>query len=64
MITVELKRNNVVIGSYFTYGWMATMLELRDDLAEVTAIANKAKKRGKIEQEELMQVANAVNRSV
>jgi hypothetical protein len=59
-----IKRNNVVIGSYFTYGWMPTMLELRGDLAEVTAIANKAKKRGKIEQKELMQVAKAINRSV
>jgi hypothetical protein len=43
---------------------MPTMLELCGDLAEVTAIANKAKKRGKIEQEELMQVAKAINRSV
>lgn len=42
----ELTEHDVVIGAYFTYGWMPTMLDLRGDLSEITTIANRVKRKG------------------
>lgn len=59
-----LTEHNIVIGAYFTYGWMPTILNLRGDLSEVVMIANRVKKSIKITDEELRKVAFAINGSV
>lgn len=60
----ELTEHDVVIGAYFTYGWMPTMLDLRGDLSEITAIANRVKKKEEIDDKSLWQVAQAINGSI
>jgi hypothetical protein len=59
----EFTAHDLVIGAYFTYGWMPTMLELRGDINEVTAIANKSR-RERISKSEFSQLAEAINGSV
>ncbi len=58
-----LTEHDIIIGAYFTYGWMPTMLDLRGDLNEVAAIANSVKKGVQIDQESFMKVAIAINGS-
>jgi hypothetical protein len=60
----ELTAHHVVIGAYFTYGWMPTILDLRGDLREVVTIANQVKQSQKITDVELRLVAKAINGSV
>lgn len=60
----SLTAHDVVIGAYFTYGWMPTMLDLRGNLADVVKIANSVKQSKKITDEELRKVAFAINGSV
>ena len=60
----KLSENDVVVGAYFTYGWMPTMLELRGDLKDVTDIANRVKSKLKINEEDLKCVARAINGSI
>jgi hypothetical protein len=59
-----LTEHDVVIGAYFTYGWMPTILDLRGDLTEVVKIANCVKQSKKIADEDLRKVACAINGSV
>ena len=58
-----LTEHDIIIGAYFTYGWMPTMLDLRGDLTEVTTIANSVKNGVEIDQESFMKVAIAINGS-
>ena len=60
----RLTEHDVVIGAYFTYGWMPTILDLRGDLAEVVTIANAVKKGHLITEEQVKTVALAINNSV
>jgi len=59
----ELTPHDLVIGAYFTYGWMPRILELRGDIDVVTAIANKSRREG-ISKVEFSQLAEAINGSV
>ena len=60
----ELTPHDLVIGAYFTYGWMPTMLELKGDINEVAAIANKARKKEGISRADFSRLADAINGSV
>ncbi len=60
----NLSKHDIVIGAYFTYGWMPTMLELRGDLDQVTKIANRVKRKQTISEGELNCVAVAINGSI
>lgn len=59
-----LTEHNVIIGAYFVYGWMPTILELRGDIDEVVKIANLVKKSTTITDDQLRTVAFAINGSV
>ena len=60
----ELTPHDLVIGAYFTYGWMPTMLELKGDIGVVTAIANKSRREEGISKDEFSRFADAINGSV
>jgi hypothetical protein len=59
----ELTPHDLVIGAYFTYGWMPTMLELKGDIDVVTAFANKSRREA-ISEGEFSRLAEAINGSV
>lgn len=59
-----LTEHNIIIGAYFTYGWMPTILDLRGDLDEIVTIANSVKQSRMITDEQLRKVAVAINGSV
>jgi hypothetical protein len=59
----ELTPHDLVIGAYFTYGWMPRMLKLRGDIDVVTEIANKSR-RERISKGEFSVLAGAINGSV
>lgn len=59
-----LTEHDVVIGAYFTYGWMPTILELRGPLADVVCIANQVKNSQRITGDQLRKVASAINGSI
>ncbi len=60
----ELTPHDLVIGAYFTYGWMPTMLELKGDIGALTAIANKSRRKEGISRDEFSRFACAINGSV
>ena len=60
----ELTPHDIVIGAYFTYGWMPTMLELKGDINLIAAIANKARGKDGISRADFSHLANAINGSV
>jgi hypothetical protein len=60
----ELTGHDMVIGAYFTYGWMPTMLEMRGDVEDVARIANKARTAEGISREDFSSLAFAINGSV
>lgn len=60
----RLTEHDIIIGAYFTYGWMPTILDLRGDLAEVRMIADNVKQSKQITDAELRKVAFAINGSV
>jgi len=59
-----LTESDLILGAYFTYGWMPTMLRLRGDLAEVTQIANKVRTAEGITKAEFATFVSAMNGSV
>jgi hypothetical protein len=59
----EITKHKFIIGAYFTYGWMPTMLNLEDDLSAAVKVANKAKNGELIPDEEMESLACAVNGS-
>ena len=59
-----LTEHDVIIGAYFTYGWMPTILELRGPLTDVVSIANQVKNSQPITDTQLRKVAFAINGSV
>lgn len=61
----EYTEREVVIGAYFTYGWMPTMLNLRGDLRETVGLLNKVRKEGcRLTHDEMMTIARNVNSSM
>jgi hypothetical protein len=60
----RLSEDDVVVGAYFTYGWMPRMLKLRGDLKGVTEIANRVKGKEMIGEEEIKRVSEAINNSI
>ena len=60
----ELTPHDLVIGAYFTYGWMPTMLELKGDIDVVTAICASKSRREGISKGEFSRLAEAINGSV
>lgn len=62
---VELTEREIVIGCFFTYGWMPTILDLRGDLRNTIELVNRVKIDGcRLTTEELMTIASNVNGSV
>lgn len=60
-----LAEHDVVIGAYFTYGWMPTILKkLSEPLQAVVEIANLVKSSQQITDAQFKQVASAINGSV
>lgn len=59
----EITKHKFIIGAYFTYGWMPTMLNLEDDISAAVKVANKAKNGELISDEEMEALACAVNGS-
>lgn len=61
----ELVERDLVIGCYFSYGWMPTMLELRGDLRATIELTNRVKSQGcRLTNEEIKEVASNVNGSI
>jgi len=60
----ELSPHDLVIGAYFTYGWMPRMLELKGDIDALTSIANKSRKKEGISRDEFSHFARTINGSV
>lgn len=60
----DLTPHDLIIGAYFTYGWMPTMLELKGDINVVTAIANKVRREEGISRDEFNCFARSINGSV
>jgi len=61
----EVTESDLVIGSYFTYGWMPTMLDLRGDLKNTLELVNRVKLDGcRLSSKELMTIALNINGSV
>ncbi len=58
-----ISTHKFIIGAYFTYGWMPTMLNLEDDISVAVKIANKAKNGEIITHGEKEALACAVNGS-
>ncbi len=59
-----LSEHDVVIGAYFTYGWMPTILGLRGELSAVVAIANEVRAGHPVTERKIKVVALAINGSV
>ena len=60
-----ISEDDFIIGCYFTYGWMPTMLDLRGELADSVNLANKVKAQGYVPTaEEIQTLANNINGSV
>jgi hypothetical protein len=59
-----LTEHDLVIGAYFTYGWMPTILELRGNLREIVDITNMVKQSREITDAQFRTVAFAINGSV
>lgn len=61
----ELTERDVVIGAYFTYGWMPRMLDLRGTLGATIKLLNGLKTEGcRLTTDEIETIASNVNGSV
>lgn len=61
----DLTEREVVIGSFFTYGWMPTMLDLRGDLHDTIELLKRVKIQGcRLSTDEIKTIASNVNGSV
>ena len=61
----NIAEHDFVIACHFTYGWMPTMLDLRGELANSIALANRVKAEGYVPTpEEIQFLANNINGSV
>lgn len=59
----EITNHEFIIGAYFTYGWMPTMLHLEDDISNAVKIVNTAKIGNSISDNDMESLACAVNGS-
>lgn len=60
-----LTEHDIVIGAFFTYGWMPTMLDLRGDLTSTIEILNRVKADGiRPTTKEIKSIAANINGSV
>lgn len=60
----KITRNDLIIGTYFSYGWMPTMLELSGDVDVVVRLVNKASKNGKLNRGEIASLRSIINNSL
>jgi hypothetical protein len=61
----SLTEHDIVIGAFFTYGWMPTMLDLRGDLRSTIEILNRVKADGiRPTTKEIKSIAANINGSV
>ena len=60
----KIKENDLIVGAYFAYGWMPTMLDLKGDLDEAVRLANKASLDEDLNEEELEILRGVVNNSL
>jgi hypothetical protein len=61
----SLTEHDIVIGAFFTYGWMPTMLDLRGDLTSTIEILNRVKADGiRPTTKEIKSIASHINGSV
>ena len=59
-----LTEHDIVIGCFFTYGWMPTILDLRGDLEPIVSTLNRVKLDGHFpNSEELQELASCINGS-
>jgi len=60
-----LTGHNVIVGAYFSYGWMPTMLRLGDNVSAALKAINKARSSPQeISEEEFLTIASLINGSV
>ncbi len=61
----RLKEHNFIVGAYFSYGWMPTMLRLGDDIAKALKALNNARdSEEQISEDEFLTIASVINGSV
>jgi hypothetical protein len=61
----ELNNHHIIIGSHFTYGWMPTIIELKNDNIDgLLKILNEVKKGKRLCSEELNQLRIGINNSL
>lgn len=61
----ELNKHHIIIGSHFTYGWMPTIIDLKNDsIDELVRILNEVKKGKKLNTEELKKLRMGINNSL
>jgi hypothetical protein len=58
-----IRKHEFIVGAYFTYGWMPTMLHLEEDISIAVQVANNAKNGKMITDDEMESLACAVNGS-
>ncbi|PHO09080.1 hypothetical protein CPG37_10810 [Malaciobacter canalis] len=59
--------HSLVISSYFTYGWMPTILknfDMKGDVSKPLTVFNKVKKNVDIDEEEYMSLVKCINNSI
>lgn len=60
-----LTDHNFIIGAYFSYGWMPTMLRLGENVSAAIQVVNKARSLPQpINEEEFLTIASVINGSV
>jgi len=61
----RLKKNDLIIGSNFTYGWMPTILNFKtNEFDSAVSILNKAKNPVRISDDELITLKKLINNSL
>ena len=61
----ELDKHHIIIGSHFTYGWMPTIIELKNDSIDgIVRILNEVKNGKRLSSEELNQLRIGINNSL
>lgn len=60
-----LTDHNFIVGAYFSYGWMPTMLRLGENVSAAIKVVNKARSLAQpINEEEFLTIASIINGSV
>lgn len=60
-----LTHHKFIVGAYFSYGWMPTMLRLGDNISAALKAINKARSSTRdISEKEFLEIAAVINRSV